>query len=99
MRLGRIVANGYMQWFYENFDALNVLTRQGKIEVNWVERHKAWIERWAQRRYAQPLYEPMRLGRIVANGYMQWLYENGKPFILGQEERARVIPRLRLERP
>ncbi|KAK8715531.1 hypothetical protein V6N13_042865 [Hibiscus sabdariffa] len=41
----------------------------------------------------------MRPGRTIANGYMQWFYENGKPFILGEEERTRVIPRPRPERP
>ncbi|KAK8656726.1 hypothetical protein V6N13_098666 [Hibiscus sabdariffa] len=30
---------------------------------------------------------------------MQWFYENGKPFILGEEERARIIPGSRLEQP
>ncbi|KAK8613955.1 hypothetical protein V6N13_122336 [Hibiscus sabdariffa] len=32
------------------------------------------------------------LDRTVANGSMQWFYENGKPFILGEEERTRAIP-------
>ncbi|KAK8685718.1 hypothetical protein V6N13_124755 [Hibiscus sabdariffa] len=41
----------------------------------------------------------MRPGGTVSNEYLQWFYENGKPFILGQEERARVIPRPRPERP
>ncbi|KAK8667695.1 hypothetical protein V6N13_007843 [Hibiscus sabdariffa] len=44
--------------------------------------------------YSQPLCEPKRLGRTVANGYMQWFYNNGKPFILSPEECARVIPGL-----
>ncbi|KAK8669913.1 hypothetical protein V6N13_104681 [Hibiscus sabdariffa] len=39
----------------------------------------------------------MRYDRIVANGYMKWFNENGKPFTLSQEEGARVIPKLRLE--
>ncbi|KAK8544836.1 hypothetical protein V6N13_003396 [Hibiscus sabdariffa] len=54
---------------------------------------------WGQRRYRQPLLEPVMPGRAVANGNMQWFYENGKPFILDKEERARVIPRPRPERP
>ncbi|KAK8704399.1 hypothetical protein V6N13_048021 [Hibiscus sabdariffa] len=83
----------------ENLDTLHALTRQGKTKVNWVERHAAWIERWVQRRYAQPLREPMRPGKTVANGYMQWFYKNVKPFILGQEEHARVILRPRPEQP
>ncbi|KAK8624058.1 hypothetical protein V6N13_065415 [Hibiscus sabdariffa] len=45
----------------------------------------------AQHRYRQPLREPITPGRTVANGYMHWFYENGKPLILIEEERARVI--------
>ncbi|KAK8632676.1 hypothetical protein V6N13_073062 [Hibiscus sabdariffa] len=45
---------------------------------------------WGQHRYRQPLHEPVMRGRTVAKGYMQWFYENGKPFILSEEERART---------
>ncbi|KAK8651175.1 hypothetical protein V6N13_140787 [Hibiscus sabdariffa] len=68
----------------ENLDTLYALTRQGKTEVNWAERHAAWVKRWAQRRCVQPLREPMRPDRTVANRYIQWFYENGKPFILAR---------------
>ncbi|KAK8683953.1 hypothetical protein V6N13_039994 [Hibiscus sabdariffa] len=46
---------------------------------------------WAQRRNRQPLRKPITPYGNVANGYMHWFYENGKPFILTEDERARVI--------
>ncbi|KAK8676452.1 hypothetical protein V6N13_142026 [Hibiscus sabdariffa] len=54
---------------------------------------------WGQRGYRQSLREPMTPDRTVANGYMQWFYENEKPFILSEEERARVIQGPHLEKP
>ncbi|KAK8621751.1 hypothetical protein V6N13_081184 [Hibiscus sabdariffa] len=84
----------------EESNSISVSTHvEGKMEVNWVERHTAWIEMWGQRRYRQPLREPVMPGRTVANGYMQWFYKNGKPFILSAEERTRVIPGPRPEQP
>ncbi|KAK8714125.1 hypothetical protein V6N13_149323 [Hibiscus sabdariffa] len=35
----------------------------------------------------------------VLPGYMEWFYENGKPFIMTREARARVLRVPRLERP
>ncbi|KAK8656755.1 hypothetical protein V6N13_098693 [Hibiscus sabdariffa] len=54
---------------------------------------------WAQRRNKQPLQEPITPGRTVVSGYMEWFYENGKPFILTTEARARVLRAPRPERP
>ncbi|KAK8595320.1 hypothetical protein V6N13_016695 [Hibiscus sabdariffa] len=45
------------------------------------------------------LREPITPGRTVANRYMQWLYKNGKPFIMTAEARARVLRVPRPERP
>ncbi|KAK8640278.1 hypothetical protein V6N13_008037 [Hibiscus sabdariffa] len=52
---------------------------------------------WAQRINRQPLREPVTPGKTVATGYMQWFYENGKPFIMTTKVRARVLRRPRPE--
>ncbi|KAK8626177.1 hypothetical protein V6N13_133829 [Hibiscus sabdariffa] len=38
-------------------------------------------------------------GRAVLPGYMEWFYENGKPFIMTREARVRVLRVPRPERP
>ncbi|KAK8643689.1 hypothetical protein V6N13_012972 [Hibiscus sabdariffa] len=82
-----------------NLDQLHALTRQGKTEVNWAERHSAWLLMWEQRRNRQPMLELITPGRAVASGYMEWFYTNGNPFIMTPEARARVLRAPRPELP
>ncbi|KAK8558487.1 hypothetical protein V6N13_103662 [Hibiscus sabdariffa] len=60
---------------------------------------QAGFGHWAQRRNRQPVLELITPGRAVASGYMEWIYENEKPFIMTPEARARVLRAPRLERP
>ncbi|KAK8694958.1 hypothetical protein V6N13_072501 [Hibiscus sabdariffa] len=54
---------------------------------------------WAQRSDKQPMLQQITHGRAVLPGYMEWFYENGKPFIMTREARARVLRVPRPERP
>ncbi|KAK8652638.1 hypothetical protein V6N13_126665 [Hibiscus sabdariffa] len=54
---------------------------------------------WAQRSNKQPMLQQITHGRAVLPGYMEWFYENGKPFIMTREARARVLRVPRPERP
>ncbi|KAK8621133.1 hypothetical protein V6N13_067574 [Hibiscus sabdariffa] len=45
------------------------------------------------------MLQPVTPGMSVLPGYMEWFYENGKPFIMTREARARVLRVPRLERP
>ncbi|KAK8615545.1 hypothetical protein V6N13_017130 [Hibiscus sabdariffa] len=45
------------------------------------------------------MLQPITPGMSVLPGYMEWFYENGKPFIMTREARARVLRVPRPERP
>ncbi|KAK8713094.1 hypothetical protein V6N13_148320 [Hibiscus sabdariffa] len=45
------------------------------------------------------MLQPITPAMSVLPGYMEWFYENGKPFIMNREARARVLRVPRPERP
>ncbi|MBA0820824.1 hypothetical protein Gohar_027838, partial [Gossypium harknessii] len=84
----------------QGIEALHKLDLWRKIDGDWWEFHKKYIDIWDRRNDFIPMHEPFFAQKMVTSlEYMPWFRHHVKPYLLLVEARSRKIHLKRPRRP